>query len=141
MFRVVRLMSRLLFILALGWALPWTLLGLMVGLAARASGGGCRRVGRVLEFHGGVVERLLRWVPIAGGAAAMTLGHCVIGRTPDDLDRSRKHELVHVAQYERWGPLFVPAYFACSAWCWLRGYRPYRDNPFEVEAYGKEGLS
>jgi len=120
------------------WALPWTLLGLVLGLAALASGGGGRRVGRVLEFHGGVLNRLLRRVPIAGGAAAMTLGHCVIARTAADLDHSRRHELVHVAQYERWGPLFVPAYLACSAWQWIRGRNAYLDNPFEEEAYGAE---
>lgn len=128
-------MSRLLTLLAIAWASPWTLLGMLVGLMARLSGGGCQRVGRVLEFHGGILKSGLRWVPIAGGAAAMTLGHCVIARTKDDLDRSREHELVHVAQYERWGPLFVPAYLACSAWCWLRGRDPYLDNPFEEEAY------
>ncbi len=131
-------MSRLLVFLAVLWASPWTLVGLLIGLAARLTGGGCRRVGRVLEFHGGVLNRTLRWVPIAGGASAMTLGHCVIARTQHDLDRSRRHELVHVAQYERWGPLFVPAYLACSAWCWLHGCDWYLDNPFEQEAYGSE---
>jgi hypothetical protein len=120
------------------WTLPWTLLGLLLGITALATGGGGKRVGRVLEFHGGLLERLLRRVPIAGGAAAMTLGHCVIARTSADLDRSRRHELVHVAQYERWGPLFVPAYLACSAWQWLRGRDPYLDNPFEEEAYCSE---
>ena len=69
----------------------------------------------------------------------MTLGHCVLGRTRADLVRSRRHELVHVAQYERWGPLFVPAYLLCSAWLWLRGRDPYLDNPFEVEAYAARG--
>src|SRR5436190_16894280 len=120
------------------WALPWTTLGLLLGLAALATGGGGKRVGRVLEFHGGVVQQLLRRVPIAGGAAAMTLGHVVIARAKTDLDRSRRHELIHVAQYERWGPLFVPAYLACSAWLWLRGFDAYLDNPFEEEAYGIE---
>jgi len=97
-------------------------------------------MGRVIEFHGGLLDRLLRRVPICGGAAAMTLGHVVIARTKGDLDRSRRHELVHVAQYERWGPLMVPAYLACSAWLWLRGYDAYFDNPFEAEAYGGEEL-
>jgi hypothetical protein len=107
-------------------------------VVALVTGGGAQRVGRVLEFHGGLLQRLLRRVPIAGGASAMTLGHVVIARTKADLERSRRHELVHVAQYERWGPLFVPAYLACSAWLWLRGYDAYLDNPFEVEAYGLE---
>ncbi len=131
-------MSRILTILVLIWAAPWTACGLAAGLLALLTGGGMQRVGKVIEFHGGVIDRVLRWVPIAGGASAMTLGHCVLGRTPADLHRSRRHELIHVAQYERWGPLFVPAYLACSAWLWLRGRDSYLDNPFEVEAYSRE---
>src|SRR6266481_4181089 len=122
-------------ILRIFWTSPWTLIGLAFGFIALVTGGGWQRVGRVLEFHGGLLQRLLRRVPIAGGASAMTLGHVVLARTSADLDRSRRHELVHVAQYERWGPFFVPAYFACSAWMWLRGYDAYLDNPFEEEAY------
>jgi hypothetical protein len=118
------------------WALPWTLVGVAIGLVAVLTGGGYQRIGRVHEFHGGWLNQLLRRVPIAGGAAAMTLGQSVIARTIADLEYSRDHELVHVAQYERWGPLFVPAYLACSAWLWLRGRDPYFDNPFEEEAYG-----
>jgi hypothetical protein len=133
-------MSRISFTLRVLWALPWTLLGVSLGLLALATGGGGRRVGRVVEFHGGILRFLLRRVPIAGGAAAMTLGHCVIARTSDCLDRSRRHELIHVAQYERWGLLFVPAYLACSAWMWLIGRDPYHDNPFEEEAYQKESI-
>jgi hypothetical protein len=127
-------------LLRLLWALPWTLLGVLLGFATLATGGGYKRVGRVLEFHGGLLQWLLKRVPICGGAAAMTLGHVVIARTQADLDRSRRHELVHVAQYERWGILMVPAYLACSAWLWLRGYDAYFDNPFEAEAYGCEEL-
>jgi hypothetical protein len=119
------------------WAGPWTLVGVLAGLVAMATGGGAQRVGRVWEFHGGWLYWLLRRVPIAGGASAMTLGQSVIARTLYDLERSREHELVHVAQYERWGPLFVPAYLACSAWLWLRGLDAYWDNPFEVEAYDR----
>jgi hypothetical protein len=117
------------------WASPWTLFGVLVGSTALATGGGCQRVGHVLEFHGGLLRWLLLRVPISGGAAAMTLGHVVIARTKECLDRSREHELVHVGQYERWGPLFVPVYLGCSAWLWLRGYDAYLDNPFEQEAY------
>jgi hypothetical protein len=65
----------------------------------------------------------------------MTLGHVVLGRTASALDVSREHELVHVRQYERWGPLFIPAYLLCSALIWFRGGDAYRDNPFEREAY------
>lgn len=131
-------MPRVLMMLGMAWALPWTLFGLAAGLLGLLTGGGVQRVGHVIEFHGGLIDRVLRWVPIAGGASAMTLGHCVLGRTPGDLVRSRRHELVHVAQYERWGPLFVPAYLMCSLWLWLRGRDSYRDNPFEIEAYSAE---
>ena len=118
------------------WALPWTALGILVGTLGLGTGGRVRRRGRVLEFYGGAVARLLRWAPGTGcGAAAMTLGHVVLGQTSAALDRTRSHELVHVRQYERWGPLFVPAYLLCSAFNWLRGGDGYRDNPFEREAY------
>lgn len=125
--------------LAIVWPLPWTLLGLAVGLLSVSTGGGGRRVGRVLEFYGGLLAWLLLMAPIAGGARALTLGHTILARTRGDLDITRSHELVHVAQYERWGVLFLPAYFGWAAWLWLRGRDPYWDNPFEREAYSHEG--
>jgi len=125
--------------LAIVWALPWTLLGVAVGLLGVSTGGRAQRVGRVLEFHGGLLAWLLLRAPISGGARALTLGHTILGRTRADLDVTRSHELVHVAQYERWGLLFLPAYFGWAAWLWLRGRDPYWDNPFEREAYSKEG--
>ena len=73
--RFVAVYSPLLAAVFVIWALPWSLCGLMLGLAAIATGGRCQRVGRVLEFHGGVLPWLLDWMPISGGAAAMTLGH------------------------------------------------------------------
>jgi hypothetical protein len=64
---------------------------------------------------------------------AITFGHVVLA--VDDLDPSTEtHELEHVRQYERWGPLMVPAYLGASASAKLRGGHPYRDNRFEVEA-------
>jgi hypothetical protein len=126
-------------LLAIIWASPGTLLGLAAGMLGLATGGRVQRVGRVLEFHGGAVTWLLARLPLVGGAAAMTLGHVVLGRSRDDLEWSREHELVHVLQYERWGPLFIPAYLLCSALLWIRGKNAYLDNPFEREAYGKAG--
>jgi hypothetical protein len=84
-----------------------------------------------------VITWSLRRVPIKGGAAALTLGHVVIGQDVPSLERCRDHELVHVAQYERWGILFIPAYFLSSAYEWVRGRDPYRENMFEREAYAK----
>jgi hypothetical protein len=65
----------------------------------------------------------------------MTLGHVILGRDTAALAATREHERVHVRQYERWGPLFIPAYLGCSLYLWLRRRDPYYDNPFEVEAY------
>jgi hypothetical protein len=107
-----------------------------LGAFGLATGGRLQRRGRVLEFYGGAVTWLLERMPGTDcGAAAMTLGHVVLGRTAAALDVTRQHELVHVRQYERWGPLFVPAYLLCSAIIWSRGGDAYRDNPFEREAF------
>lgn len=67
----------------------------------------------------------------------MTLGHVVIGRDAQSLERTRDHERVHVRQCERWGPAFLPAYLLCSAWMFLTRQDPYRDNPFEKEAFAR----
>ena len=68
---------------------------------------------------------------------ALTLGHTILGQSDAALDISYAHEMVHVRQYERWGPFMGPAYLICTLILWLMGYRPYRDNPFEREAYNE----
>ena len=118
------------------WALPTTLLGLLFVLPTLVSGGGARVVAGVLEIHGGVTRWFLRYgTLLRGGASAMTLGHVVLGVDRLALELTRDHERVHVRQCERWGPLFVPAYVAASLVVLFRGGNPYRDNPFEREAY------
>lgn len=77
-------------------------------------------------------------VPLPGGASALTLGHVVLARDAECHERTRIHERVHVRQVERWGLFFLPAYLLCSFWLLLRGRNPYRDNPFEIEAYRLE---
>jgi hypothetical protein len=67
----------------------------------------------------------------------MTLGHVVLGQTAEFLESTREHERVQVEQYERWAPLFLPAYGLASIYLWLKGRDPYRENPFEKEAYGR----
>jgi len=114
------------------WASPATLLGLALALLA----------GGRISFHTGVLEaegRLLGWgltrlTLLRGGVSAITFGHVVLGRTRAALDSTRAHERVHVRQYERWGPLFIPLYVAVSLWAAVRGRHPYFDNPFEQEA-------
>jgi hypothetical protein len=128
---------RLLRPLAYAWAfLPGTLIGLLCVPLAVLGGGRCRVVRGCIETHGGLVTRFLRGgLPWIGGGAAMTLGHVILGQDERCLERSRDHEHVHVRQYERWGPLFLPAYLSASAWAWFRGRSAYFDNPFEREAF------
>ena len=118
------------------WVFPTTLLGLLFLLPAWLSGGGAQIVDGVLEIYGGFADVFLRRCTlIKGGASAMTLGHVVLGRDRECLEWSRTHERVHVRQCERWGPLFIPAYLLGSLYALVRGRQPYRDNPFEREAY------
>lgn len=126
------------------WALPVSAFGAAIGVLALALGARAR-------WHAGVLEVTL----LAGGSrsasrryelpfAAITLGHVVLAATPEDQARLRRHERAHVAQYERWGPLFLLAYPAESLWQWLRGRRPYLDNRFEQLArrvQGAKGLA
>ncbi len=118
------------------WASPATLLGLAAGGIGLMTGGSVRCHGGVVEFHGGFVRWLLDRLPNGQIVLAMTLGHAILGKTAAALDISRSHELVHVRQYERWGPFLIPAYLLASLYLWLAGRDAYRDNPFEREAYG-----
>jgi hypothetical protein len=132
-------MKRLLVLPRYLWAFPATLLGLFFVPLARFSGGTVRPVQGVLEIEGGLVATFLRkGLPLLSPPAAMTLGHVIIARDQGCLDYSRRHEHVHVRQYERWGPLMIPLYLISSAVQYLRGLDPYFDNPFEREAF-KEG--
>jgi hypothetical protein len=115
------------------WPSLWTLVGLAIGVLGLITGGHVERRGRVVEFHGGAATWLLERFP--GEPMAMTLGHVVLGVSGAALAVSRLHELIHVRQYERWGPFFIPAYLLCSLVLWLRGRDAYHDNPFEREAF------
>lgn len=124
-------------VLAVLWAGTGTLAGLALLALARATGGASRRHGGVLEAHGGALLPLAAWL---GGRSrrilAVTLGHVVLARDAASLRAFRRHERVHVRQWERWGPLFPVAYLAASLWAGLRGRDPYRGNRFEREAWG-----
>jgi hypothetical protein len=107
------------------WAGPWSLIGLVLScfFDRTSSRGG------VLVGEGARWPRRLGW-----RYRAITFGHVVLSVDPLDEDTFR-HELVHVRQYERWGPLFVPAYLAASLVAVARGGHHYRDNAFELAAY------
>ena len=131
------------------WASPATLIGLVAGAGCMLAGARLRRHTGVLEFtlrgagkarrarRSGHVRRARRQALSSAFGwpfVAITFGHVVLAASPQDQSRHRAHERVHVRQYERWGPLFLLAYPAESAWQWLRGRRAYVDNRFEVAA-------
>jgi hypothetical protein len=121
-------MGRLLRLLAYVWASPNTLLGLLFGAF-------CFQDPRVehgiLIFDGpprGFL-RLLRKLK----RSAITYGHVVLSNQPLD-GWILRHELHHVWQYERLGPLYIPIYIVV----WL--FTGYGRHPFELAArYAERG--
>lgn len=128
-------MPRLRTVVAVLWSLPNTLLGLCVGGLGCCMGGSVRIVEGAIEVHGRLLAAVLRRWPLPrGGIAAVTLGHVVLGRDAATLRHTRRHERVHVGQYERLGPLFLPAYVLASVWAAVHGGHAYLDNRFERQA-------
>jgi hypothetical protein len=106
----------------------------VIALLARLSGGRAEVCEGVLEASGGFLPVLLSRIYPPMPIAAITLGHVVLARTPVDLEATRRHERVHVRQYERWGACFPILYLGASLAALLRGRHAYHDNPFELEA-------
>ena len=103
------------------WAAPNSLVGLAGALTTASRPVRYRGV-LLIEGSRSGLARFLAW----RGFTAITLGHVIVANQPLD-DHLLAHELAHVAQHERWGPLFYPAYLVTS----LAGYRR---NPFERAA-------
>ena len=103
------------------WAGPNSLIGLVGALTTGKRPVRWRGVLLFEDARGGLA-RFLRW----RGFAAITLGHVIVANRPLD-DELAAHELEHVAQHERWGPLYYPAYL-------LGSVLGYRRNPFERAA-------
>jgi hypothetical protein len=116
------------------WVFPATVLGLPFVALAWCGGGSARVVQGAIEVEGRWASFFLRRC-LLRPAAAMTIGHIILGRDQECLDSTRAHEHVHVRQFERWGPFMIPLYIGHSILLYVRGYDPYFDNPFEVEAY------
>ncbi|MEC8556924.1 MAG: hypothetical protein VXZ82_18120 [Planctomycetota bacterium] len=132
-------MKQLIFTFRVLWVSPNTLLGLLFGSIGMCFGGRVQFRGPAIEFYEGGTKWVIQRLPNGQFTLALTLGHAILGQTAASLDVARTHETVHVAQYERWGPFFLPAYFLSSIYMWLTGRRIYRDNPFEREAYETDG--
>ena len=105
------------------WALPYTVVGLLIGMLGLVFGARIcwRRRDLVVVFH--------HWPWGPGGA--LTLGNVIL-HTDDDLDvpcltyahragysvdvpiQLADHERAHVYQYMLLGPLFLPLYLLCG---------------------------
>lgn len=115
------------------WLLPVTLFALVlvpllgVQLVGVSSG--------IFVFHS-KKESLMRWWFERFGFAGITLGACIFFRRMSDATQPRmvRHELQHVAQGMRWGPLFPLAYLGASLISRMRGSGIYTGNAFEAEA-------
>jgi hypothetical protein len=118
------------------WPSPLSLLGITVAAICRAP---LIRRDHTLEACGGLLPRLLPHIGLGMRPVAITLGHVILAVDQATLDQWRSHERVHVAQAERWGPLFPVAYAMASAIARSNGGDPYRDNVFEREARGELG--
>lgn len=109
-------------IVAAVWAAPITMVGLLVGAASATRP---RITAGVVLFAParGVTGMIIR----RRGFAAAGLGHVVIA-VEEPSPALLAHELTHVRQAERLGPLIAPAYLALLA---VHGYR---DHPMERAA-------
>jgi len=122
----------------------WRMLpGDLVGLAIMRLCGGLRPTREVPRENGPpalLVEdpragRYLDSVPLK--PYAQTLGRYILAREklPDTIVR---HELEHVGQWTRLGPLFLPVYGFASMVAILAGRNRYLDNIFEIAARSRE---
>jgi hypothetical protein len=116
------------------WAMPNSLIGLVLAPFALLAGGRIEVSAGALEVTYRDSEarcgRLARRLPFR----AIVFGHVILAVTREELVTISAHERVHVRQYEQWGPLFLPAYLLSGAWQWLNGRDAYYDNYFEVQA-------
>lgn len=90
------------------WAMPNTLLGLVVGALTF----------QTPRIHGGAIvfdrePRGVTWLLRAMNRTAMTLGFVIVSAVPVE-GRLLAHERHHVRQSMLWGPLFVPVYLALA---------------------------
>ena len=90
------------------WAMPNTLLGLVVGALTF----------QTPRIHGGAIvfdrgPRGVTWLLRAMNRTALTLGFVIVSAAPVE-GRLLAHERHHVRQSMLWGPLFVPVYLALA---------------------------
>lgn len=112
------------------WAVPVTLVGLLLALLY---------LPRSVRWRDGALELLAYWVLGPRGTVGVTFGWVIMYSFKSWCDVPRhvaRHERVHVAQCLRFGPFMLLAYPVASFIAVLRGGHYYRDNWFETQAYG-----
>lgn len=126
--------SRLLRLPGYLWAAPCSAAGLLISLLAILLGAKAQVRDGTLQVVGGrLAERIAR-LPTRLSILAFTNGHVIYAVSQTAMDSFRAHELVHVRQYERWGPLFPVLYLGSSLIQKLKGRDPYFSNCFEQAA-------
>ena len=105
------------------WAAPLSLAGLLVAAAGLALPRPRHGVLLATDARG-----LTGWALRRKGYSAMTWGHVVVSRLERPSARLLAHELAHVRQSERLGPVFVPVYLG------LLASHGYRRHPLERAA-------
>ena len=111
------------------WRSPNEALGRLAGAIVSRSSRRTVRGATILEDPR--YDRLFRLVP--RHPTAMTFGSTIVARRPLD-DPLVAHELTHVEQYHRWGPLYLPLYLLGATWGLIRHRDSYTGNPFEARA-------
>ena len=116
------------------WCLPNNAIGFVAGLGGRYT---------YDQFHRTVVN-VGGWFPNllyqTTRTPALALGDLILTPKRAFLDgRTYAHELGHVDQYRKLGPLFLPLYGVGAIWGKLRG-DAHDANPFEVDADMRAGM-
>lgn len=126
-------MRRVLFAIGYVWALPTTLIGLVLAFGGLAIPYAFRR--GALIFRAGDVGPWRWWAN--AGWAGITFGGVIIVRDWWFFSHDgplMDHELRHFAQARLFGPLFLPLYGLGALYAWLKGGDIHDDNPFEQDA-------
>ncbi|MGZ3460475.1 MAG: hypothetical protein ACXU86_18455 [Archangium sp.] len=130
-------MRKVLWLAGYVWALPVTMLGLMLAmLFARLESVDEEGILHFVLQPGGPLDWYMRRFRIAAFAVG-----AVVTYAGDDGPRQIRlvrHERAHVLQTLVLGPLFLPLYGLASLWQLARGRHPYHDNWFEVRARAAE---
>lgn len=122
------------------WAAPCSLAGLSVALLALLMGAQARVRDGTLQVAGGRFASFISRLPTRLRILAFTNGHVIFALSWPVMDSFLAHELVHVRQYERWGPLFPLLYLGSSLHQRVKGRDAYFENWFEREARKKDLL-